>query len=112
MVGHQRSRIVTAVQQPWIRRGLRFEAIARKKFATHSGRHCLEFPRDAREIPPDPGQSVSRPLVGTGIGPGASGAGTHVATTGTHYSAAFTARKPGATLHRSFTPPAVGRWDG
>ena len=40
VVGHQRSRIVTAVQQPWIRRGLRFEAIARKKFATHSGRHC------------------------------------------------------------------------
>ena len=27
-VGHQRSRIVTAVQQPWIRRGLRFDAIA------------------------------------------------------------------------------------
>jgi hypothetical protein len=56
-VGRRHSRIVTAVQQPWIRRGPRFDAIAGKKVRKHSGRHCLEFPRDAREVPPVPGQS-------------------------------------------------------
>ena len=73
-----------------------------RKVCKHSGRHCLEFPRDAREVPRDPGECVLRPLVGRGMGPGAGGAGERgndwEPLLGCLYSA-----QTGSTLYMSFT---------
>ena len=58
------------------------------------------------EVPPDPGRSVLRPLVGRGIGPGGR---ARASDWDSLLGCVLRLRRgTGGMLHRSFTPP--GRW--